>query len=454
MHQHPHFHEFFSFRQVECILSTSILPYCFKMTDSPYQDALSQLTMTLNFIRSSSSIVPQETHSTLVFMIQHCFSYVSDSHSSKNASVASASPLNMVINYIDGPICDNISDSLRSNIRFMVWECRSTLLSSMPLRLDVSSCCTTAGDEVVLPSAADEGDRAGSSCRSVPRSHHLGDNRSNHDPPLMPADEGGQAGSSCRSVPRSNHLFCGGDDSSGGTPSMESIEAIDEQKAPLEPRKHRQRHPTNCSDLSQRSTYNESASSDQAWTLSTKTNESHQESFVTSKRPLNSSMESIEAINEQKALLEPRKHRQRHPNICSDLSQRSTCNESASSDQSWTPSTKTNESHQESFVTSKRPLNSIYLRSRSSSRNSDRPPSDQSPKPPKAKRASNALSKFIFRDICTQIHTGAFRRFLEPVIAVDQVKNPVGVFVNTEYVIDVYHQVAVELLSLLVLLRS
>ena len=105
---------------------------------------------------------------------------------------------------------------------------------------------------------------------------------------------------------------------------------------------------------------------------------------MTSKRPLNSSMESIEAIDEQKAPLEPRKHRQRHPNICSDLSQRSTCNESASSDQSWTPSTKTNESHHESFVTSKRPLNSIYLR------NSDRPPSVQSPKPPKAKRASNA----------------------------------------------------------------
>ena len=90
---------------------------------------LSQITMTLNFICLSSSIVPQETLLTLVFMLQHCFSYISYSHSSKNASVPRASPLNMVINYIDGPICQNISNSVRTNIRFMVSECQSTLLS-------------------------------------------------------------------------------------------------------------------------------------------------------------------------------------------------------------------------------------------------------------------------------------------------------------------------------------
>ncbi len=288
------------------------------MTDSTtlnnhpsYQDVVYQITMTLNYIRSSASasIVPQETLSTLVFMLDHCSSYISNSDSTKNIS-PSASPLNMVISYIDGPICQDISDSVRTNIRFMVSECRSTLLSlrslnSMPPRPDSSSCCTTAGDKVVLQRAADKGGRAGSSCRSVPRSHHLENNRSNPDPPLIPADEGGRAGSSCRSVPRSNHLGVG-DDFSGGTSNIESNQAKDNivlQKAPPKSRE-----------------------------------KSHED-----QNPL----------------------------------------ESCSKD--------------ESVIPSNRPLNSIYLRTRSSSGHSDEPSSDLSSKPPKAKqakRASNASSKF------------------------------------------------------------
>ena len=77
------------------------------------------------------------------------------------------------------------------------------------------------------------------------------------------------------------------------------------------------------------------------------------------------------------APLEPTQHRQRHPDNCSIPPQRSACNEL----------------NHVSLASSDRPLNSIYLQSRgSSSRNSDRPPSDES-QPPKHKRSLNSLSK-------------------------------------------------------------
>ena len=182
-------------------------------TNHNLHDVISQISMTIAFLRSSSKFIAEDTVSTLSFMLQHCSSSIVN-HESTNAAPPSLAPFTMAMKYIDGLGSQKISESIQNDLRFMLSECQSTLLRLHTQSLtDPESFFDVPafGDDPMTPRAADEGGRAGSICRSLPRSRHWGNVRFNHFSSQRAADEGGCAGLSCRSLPRLHHQ--GGDDS-------------------------------------------------------------------------------------------------------------------------------------------------------------------------------------------------------------------------------------------------
>ena len=143
-------------------------------------DLLSQIAMTVAFVRSQHELVGEEsTLSTLLFMLQHCSSSICNHDSTKTAPPSPAL-FNMAIKYLDSFAFEKMPGSVQKDIRFMLSECNSSLL------LLYSHCSTAgnrfchvydSGDDPILLRPTDEGDRA--SCRSAPRSQPLGNGRYN-----------------------------------------------------------------------------------------------------------------------------------------------------------------------------------------------------------------------------------------------------------------------------------
>lgn len=150
-------------------------------------------------------------------MLQHCSSSISQHNPCDTTVPPSPAAFKMAFKYLNSLPSDLLPKSVQDDLRFMMAECRSSfcLLRSIYPSTDDMFSDDDNGDDPISLRVADEGDCAGSSCWSAPRSQplclHQGNGRCNPISPGRTADEGGRAGSSCRSSPRLHHQ--GSDDS-------------------------------------------------------------------------------------------------------------------------------------------------------------------------------------------------------------------------------------------------